>query len=105
MDELQKCLNVTVARDGCFGDADDVTQLACEAWRGIAVESVPNQPPQIFGGARSAFHNPGRLAAGPNSAVDNPGELAGGANAVARNPDQVPGNRPSLSPKTLAARF
>jgi len=105
MDELQKCLNLTVARDRCFGDADDVTQLACEAWRGIAAESVPNQPPQIFGGARSAFHNPGRLAAGPNSAVDNPGELAGGANAVARNPDQAPGNRPSLSPKTLAARF
>jgi hypothetical protein len=61
--------------------------------------------PQIFDGARSAFHNPGRLAAGPNSAVDNPGALAGGANAVARNPDQVPGSRPSLSPKTLAVRF
>jgi hypothetical protein len=105
MDELQKCLNATVVRDRCFGDADDVTQLAFEAWRGVGAESVPNPPPQIFGGARSAFHNPGRLAAGPNSAVDNPGELAGGANAVARNPDQVPGNRPSLSPKTLAARF
>src|SRR5258707_4675874 len=28
MDELQKCLNVTVVRDRCFGDTDDVTQLA-----------------------------------------------------------------------------
>ncbi len=105
MDELQKCLNVTVARDRCFGDADDVTQLACEAWRGMGTESVPNQPPQIFGGASSAFHRPGRLAAGPNSALDNPAELGGGANTVARNPDEVAGNRASLSPKTLAARF
>ncbi len=105
MEELQKCLNVTVARDRCFGDADDVTELACEAWRGMGAESVANQPPQIFGGASSAFHRPGRLAAGPNSAFDNPGELGGGANAVARNPDEVPGNRVSLSPKRLAARF
>jgi hypothetical protein len=105
MGELQKCLNVTVARDRCFGDTDDVTQLACEAWRGMGAESVPNPPPQIFGGARSAFHRPGRLAAGPSSTDNNPGELASGPNAVARNPDQVPANRPSLSPKTLAARF
>jgi hypothetical protein len=105
MEELQKCLNVTVARDRCFGDADDVTQLACEAWRGMAAESVPNPPPQIFGGASSAFHRPGRLAAGPNSALDNPGERGGGANAVARNPDEVPGNRVPLSPKKLAIRF
>jgi hypothetical protein len=105
MDELQKCLTVAVARDRCFGDTDDVTQLACEAWRGMGVEPVANQPPQVFGGASSAFHNPGRLAAGPNSAVDNPGELAGGPNAVARNPDHVPGSAVSFSPKTLAARF
>jgi hypothetical protein len=105
MDELQRCLNVTVARDKCFGDTDDVTQVACEAWRGMTPESVANQPPQIFSGANSAFHHPGRLAAGPNSEVDNPGELAGGANAVARNPDQVTGNKTPLSPKTLAARF
>ena len=41
MDELQKCLNVTVVRDRCFGDADDVTQLACEAWRGMGAEIRP----------------------------------------------------------------
>jgi hypothetical protein len=104
MNELQKCLNVTGARNRCFGEGDDVTQLAAEAWRGAAAESVPNPPPQLFGGARSVFHNPGYLAAGPNSPVDNPGALARGSNAVARNPDQVP-NRASLSPKTLAARF
>jgi hypothetical protein len=104
MEELQKCLTVAVVRGRCFGDTDDVTQLACEAWRGMGAESVAN-PPQIFGGANSAFHNPGRLAAGPNSAVDNPGELAGGRNAVARNPDQVPGSAASFFPKTLAARF
>ena len=86
MNELQKCLNVMVARDRCFGDADDVTQLACEAWRGMGAESVPNPPPQIFGGASSAFHRPGQLAAGPNSALDNPGELGGGANTVAATP-------------------
>jgi hypothetical protein len=105
MDELQKCLTVAVARDRCFGDTDDVTQLACDAWRGMGAESVANQPPQVFGGASSAFHNPGRLAAGPNSAIDNPGELAGGPNAVARNPDHVPGSMASFSPKMLAARF
>jgi hypothetical protein len=105
MDELQKCLTVAVARDRCFGDTDDVTQLACDAWRGMGAESVANQPAQIFGGASSAFHNPGRLAAGPNSAVDNPGELAGGPNAVARNPDHVPGSAASFFPKTIAARF
>jgi len=99
MDELQKCLNVAVARDRCFGDTADVTQLACEAWRGIGAESVANQPTQIFGGASSAFHNPGRLAAGPNSAVDNPGELAGGPNSVARSPDHVPGSAASFSPQ------
>jgi hypothetical protein len=104
MEELQKCLTVAVAGGRCFGDTDDVTQLACEAWRGMGAESVAN-PSQIFGGANSAFHNPGRLAAGPNSAVDNPGELAGGRNAVARNPDQVPGSAASFFPKTLAARF
>jgi hypothetical protein len=104
MEELQKCLTVAVAPGRCFGDTDDVTQLACEAWRGMGAESVAN-PSQIFGGANSAFHNPGRLAAGPNSAVDNPGELAGGRNAVARNPDQVPGSAASFFPKTLAARF
>jgi hypothetical protein len=105
MDELQKCLTVVVARDRCFGDTEDVTQLACEAWRGMGAEFVANQPPQIFGGASSVFHNPGRLAAGPNSAVDNPGELASGPNAVARNPDSVPDSAASFSPKTLAARF
>jgi hypothetical protein len=105
MDELQKCLTVAVARDRCFGDTDDATQHACDAWRGVGAESVANQPAQILGGASSAFHNPGRLAAGPNSAVDNPGELAGGPNAVARNPDHVPGSAAAFSPKTLAARF
>jgi hypothetical protein len=105
MDELQRCLTVAVARDRCFGDTDDATQHACDAWRGVGAESVANQPAQILGGASSAFHNPGRLAAGPNSAVDNPGELAGGPNAVARNPDHVPGSAAAFSPKTLAARF
>ena len=105
LEELQKCLTVAVAGGRCFGDTDDVTQLACEAWRGMGAESVANQPPQVFGGANSAFHNPGRLAAGPNSAADNPGELAGGPNAVARNPDHVPGSAASFFPKALAARF
>src|SRR5882757_2254686 len=93
VDELQKCLTAPRGGVRCFGDNDDVTLLACEAWRGMAedVNSVRNQPVQIFGGPNSAFHNPG--------------QLAGGSNSVARNPDQPPGVATSLVPKTLAIRF
>jgi hypothetical protein len=105
LDELKKCLTVTVSRDKCFGDNDEVTQAVCEAWRGMAADSAVNRPGQIFGGANSAFNNPGRLAAGPNSADYNPAELGGGSNSVVRNPDHVPGSAMSFSPKTLGIRF
>jgi len=107
VDELHKCL--IAPREGvrCFGDNEEVTQLACEAWRGMAadVNSVQNQPAQIFGGPNSVFRHPGQLAAGPNSVTHNPGQLAGGANSVARNPDPVPGAALSLAPKSLAIRY
>jgi hypothetical protein len=105
LEELHKCLTVVVARDKCFGDTDEITQVVCNAWRGLGADPEAGQQVQIFGGAGSAYNRPGRLAAGPNSEHDNPGELAGGANSVARNPDHAPGNAKSLLPKALAIRF
>ncbi len=119
--EFQKCLEIGVGGDGCFGENNTIVRLVQDAWKGVAggpnsvlnrpgqifggPNSVFNDPAQVFGGANSIFRNPGQILGGPNSVVRNPSQIWGGPNSVVRNPDQLLGGPNSFFHKNLGIHF
>jgi len=121
VNEFQKCFQIGVGGNGCFGSNNTIVRLVTDAWHGVSggPNSVLNRPGQIFGGPSSVFrdpaqiwggpnsifNNPGQIWGGPNSVVRNPSQIWGGPNSVVRNPDQILGGPNSFFHKNLGIHF
>ncbi len=121
LNEFQKCFEIGVGGEGCFGNNNEVVKLVRDFWNGVAggpnsvlnrpnqifggPNSIFNDPAQIWGGPNSVFNNPGQVWGGPNSVLRNPGQIWGGPNSVVRNPDQLLGGPNSFFHKNLGIHF
>ena len=63
MNEFQKCFEIGVGGEGCFGNNNEIVKLVTDFWSGVAggPNSVLNRPDQIFGGPNSIFNDPGEF--------------------------------------------
>lgn len=119
--EFQKCFEIGVGGDGCFGRNNTIVRLVSDFWHGVSggpnsmlnrpgqifggQNSVFNDPAQIWGGPNSIFRNPGQILGGPNSLIRHPAQIWGGPNSVVRNPDQLLGGENSFFHKHLRIHF
>jgi hypothetical protein len=94
LNEFQKCFEIGIGGDGCFGDNNTIVRILT-SWTG-GNNSVINRPGQIFGGSHSVFNDPAQIWGGPNSIFNTPSQIWGGPNSVVRNPGQIWGEPNSV---------